>query len=68
MNVEQHKTYMNACNGAPDAYHDQLVQEAAAELKGRMNDVEIEQAIAAMRCPVCGCGLVGGTPSTPRGD
>jgi hypothetical protein len=57
MNVEDHKAYQNACTGAADPYHAQLVAQAQAELGGRMTIPEIEQAVAVMQCPVCGCAL-----------
>ena len=58
MNAAEHKAYRNACSGAADPYHAQLVQQAQAELGDRMNAAELEQAVAAMRCPICGCPLV----------
>jgi hypothetical protein len=58
MTAAEHKAYLNACTGAADPYHAQLVQQAETELKGRMSAAEIEQAVAVMRCPICGCALV----------
>jgi hypothetical protein len=63
MNVEEHKAYQNACTGAADPYHAQLVAEAQAELDGRMSAAEIEQAVAALRCPICGCALSAAQPT-----
>ena len=57
MTTAVHKAYLNACTGAADPYHAELVQQAEADLKGRMSAAEIEQTIAAMRCPICGCSL-----------
>jgi hypothetical protein len=62
MTAEEHKAYLNACTGAADPYHAQLVEAAAADLKDRMSAAEIEQAVAAMRCPICGCALVAVAP------
>jgi hypothetical protein len=53
----EHKAWSNACSGAADPYHAQLVAAAEADLKNRMSPAEIEQAVAAMRCPICGCAL-----------
>ena len=63
MTAAQHKAYMNACADAADPYHAQLVQQATAELKDRMNAAQIDQAVAAMRCPICGCPLVAAAPA-----
>jgi hypothetical protein len=57
MTEAEHKAWRNACTGAADPYHAQLVAAAEVELKGRMSAAEIEQAVAAMRCPICGCAL-----------
>jgi|GEM_PF-1160751 hypothetical protein len=62
MTAEEHKAYRNACSAAADPYHAQLVQQAEAELGGRMSAAEIEQAVAALRCPICGCPLVAAAP------
>jgi hypothetical protein len=58
MNEAEHKAWRNACTGAADPYHARLVEAAEAGFKGRMSAAEIEQAVAAMRCPICGCALV----------
>ncbi len=63
MTAAEHKAYRNACSGGGDPYHAQLVQQAEAEFGGRMTAAEIEQAVAAMRCPVCGCPLVAAVPA-----
>jgi len=58
MDAETHKLYANACGG-PDAkaYHQQILAEAEAQ--SGISDAEIETAMAALTCPVCGCRLVG---------
>ena len=60
MDAETHKLYANACGG-PDAtaYHQQLLAEAKAQLPSNISDAEIEAAIAALTCPICGCRLLG---------
>jgi hypothetical protein len=59
MTADAHRAYLNACSGAADPYHRQLAQDMAAELGGTMSPAEIECAIAAARCPICGCSLAG---------
>jgi len=60
MDAETHKLYANACGG-PDAkaYHQQILAEAKAKLPSGISDTEIESAMAALTCPVCGCRLIG---------
>jgi hypothetical protein len=65
MDPAVHKAWLNACTGAADPYHAQLVAQTEAELKGRMSDAEIQQQIAAMRCPICGCALIASATPTP---
>jgi hypothetical protein len=64
MDPAVHKAWLNACTGATDPYHAQLVAQAEADLKGRMSDAELQQAVAAMRCPICGCALVASAAPT----
>jgi hypothetical protein len=59
MTAETHRANANACSGATDPYHRQLAEEIAAKLGGSMSQADIDHAIAAARCPICGCGLVG---------
>jgi hypothetical protein len=60
MDAETHKLYANACGGAgASAYHQQLLTEARAQLPSGITDAEIETAMAALTCPVCGCRLIG---------
>jgi hypothetical protein len=63
MDPAVHKAYLNGCTNAADPYHAGLVQQAEAEMKGRMSDAQIQAAIAAMRCPICGCALVAAAPA-----
>ncbi len=60
MDAETHKLYANACGG-PDAkaYHQQLLVEAKAQLPSGTTDSQIEAAMAALTCPICGCRLAG---------
>jgi hypothetical protein len=67
MNAAEHKAYLGACGAADDPYHAELVRRAEAELKEHLSDSEVQQAIAAMRCPICGCALVA-APLQPGAD
>ncbi len=60
MDAETHKLYANACGGPEaKAYHRQLLAEAKAQLPSGTSDAEIEAAMAALTCPICGCRLAG---------
>jgi hypothetical protein len=60
MDAETHKLFANACGGAgATAYHQELLAEAKARLPTGISDTEIEAAMAALTCPICGCRLVG---------
>jgi hypothetical protein len=60
MDAETHKLYANACGGADArAYHQQLLVEAKAQLPSSTSDTDIEAAMAALTCPICGCRLAG---------
>ncbi|HXP74520.1 MAG TPA: twin-arginine translocation signal domain-containing protein [Stellaceae bacterium] len=60
MDAETHKLYANACGGPEaTAYHQQLLTDAKAQLPSGISDAEIEAAMAALTCPVCGCRLTG---------
>jgi hypothetical protein len=60
MDAETHKLYANACSGEETkAYHQQLLDEAKAQLPSGISDAEVETAIAALTCPICGCKLAG---------
>ena len=60
MDAETHEAYRNACGG-PEvrAYHEQLLAEARAQLAGTMSAKELDAALAALTCPICGCRLEG---------
>ena len=58
MDATVHKAYLSGCTNAADPYHAGLVAQAQAEMQGKMSDAEIQQALAAMRCPICGCSIV----------
>jgi hypothetical protein len=58
MDAETHKLYASACGGPEaKAYHQQLLLEARAQLPADMSSQDIETAIAALACPICGCKL-----------
>ena len=60
MDAETHKLYANACGGPEaKAYHQQLLTEAKAQLPSGISEAEVETALAALTCPVCGCKLAG---------
>ena len=60
MDAETHKLYANACGGPEaKAYHREVLAEAKAQLPRSVSDSEIEAALAALTCPICGCRLVG---------
>ena len=65
MDPSVHKAWLNGCTNATDPYHAGLVQQAEAEMQSRMSDAEIQAAIAAMRCPICGCALVASAAPAP---
>jgi hypothetical protein len=60
MDAETHAAYRNACGG-PEvrAYHDQLLAEARTKLAGTVSAQELDRALAALTCPICGCRLEG---------
>jgi hypothetical protein len=60
MDAETHKLYANACGGLEaKAYHQELLAEVKAQMPSGISDAEIEAAIAALTCPICGCRLAG---------
>jgi hypothetical protein len=60
MDAETHKLYANACGGPEaKAYHQQLLDEAKAQLPSDISNAEIEAALSALTCPICGCRLAG---------
>jgi len=60
MDAETHASYKNACGG-PEvrAYHEQLLEEARAKLAGTMSEKDLDAALLALTCPICGCRLEG---------
>lgn len=60
MDAETHKLYANACGGSEaKAYHQELLAQAKAQLPSGISETEIEAAISALTCPICGCKLAG---------
>jgi hypothetical protein len=57
MDAEAKALYLTACSARDGSYHRELVAEAKQRLAGRASEAEIEAAIAAMTCPVCGCPI-----------
>ena len=55
--AETQRLYLSACSAKDGAYHRQLVADVKAELNGRATDAQIEAAIAAATCPLCGCPI-----------
>jgi hypothetical protein len=55
--VEAQQLYLQRCNAADGTYHHQLVADIKAQLQGQATDQQIETAIAAAVCPVCGCPI-----------
>ena len=51
--AETSALYLNACSR--NAYHARLLADAKAALAGRASEAEIEQAVALVTCPLCGC-------------
>ena len=52
-NAEAEALYLSACT-ARNSYHQQLLDEVTARLSGHPQ-VEIDAAVAALTCPLCGC-------------
>jgi hypothetical protein len=57
MNPETRRLYLSACTARDGAYHRELVAEVRQALQNRASDAEIDAAIAAATCPVCGCPI-----------
>lgn len=51
--AETSALYLNACS--KNAYHVQLLADAKVALAGKASEAEIEQAVALVTCPLCGC-------------
>lgn len=41
-----------------NAYHRRLLEEAEARLGVSLDEAQTAQALAALRCPTCGCPLI----------
>ena len=54
-NAETVSLYAGHCS-ANNQYHAELVAELTAKLKGH-TPAEIEAALVAFRCPICGCPI-----------
>ena len=54
-NAEAESLYLNHCS-ANNQYHAELVAELTAKLQGH-SQAEIEAALIAFRCPLCGCPI-----------
>ena len=54
-NAEVDTLVRDRCS-ARNPYHAQLVADLVAKLKGH-SQAEIEAALAATRCPICGCPI-----------
>ena len=57
MSPETRRLYLSACTAQDGTYHRQLVAEVRQTLQNRASETEIEAAIAAATCPVCGCPI-----------
>jgi hypothetical protein len=55
--VEAQQLYLQRCSATDGTYHHQLVADIKAQLQGQATDEQIEAAIAAAVCPVCGCPI-----------
>jgi hypothetical protein len=53
--AEANALYLGHCS-ANNQYHAELVAELTAKLQGH-SQAEIESAINAFRCPLCGCPI-----------
>ncbi|MFO1057652.1 MAG: hypothetical protein U1E53_11875 [Dongiaceae bacterium] len=54
--VATERLYRSACTRNAD--HGRLAEQVRARLAGTMTPAAIDGALAAMRCPVCGCPLL----------
>ena len=66
MNAATHKLYTDRCKLATDGYHEQLAAEARARLGTTLSEAQIETALAALRCPICGCPIVTAAMPAPK--
>ena len=58
MDTKTEALYLSACQapGASNSYHQQLIADITAALKGKPQ-AEIDAQLAAAICPVCGCPI-----------
>ena len=63
MDVATHKLYADRCRLANDGYHEKLAAEERSRLAATLSEAQIETALAALRCPICGCPLVAAAPA-----
>jgi hypothetical protein len=54
-NEASQRLYFSACEER--AAHDQLVRDLIAQLEGQQSHEQAVEAVKAMSCPLCGCGL-----------
>jgi len=66
MNAATHKLYADRCKLATDGYHEQLAAEERARLAPTLSEAQIETALAALRCPICGCPIVTAALPAPK--
>jgi hypothetical protein len=68
MNAATHKLYADRCRLANDGYHEALAVEERTRLAATLSPAEIDAALAALRCPICGCPVVASaTPPAKAG-
>ena len=68
MNAATHKLYADRCRLANDGYHEQLAAEERTRLAATLSEAQIDAALAALRCPICGCPVVAAAmPATKAG-
>jgi hypothetical protein len=65
MNAATHKLYADRCRLADDGYHEQLAAAQRTRLGTTMSAAQIDAALAALRCPICGCPLVAAATTPP---
>jgi len=58
MPADAQRLYLAACGGKDGAYHRQLIAEVRERLENKFSEAQIEAAIAAATCPVCGCPIL----------
>ena len=56
MDAKTEALYLSACQAPPNSYHQQLIADITAALKGQPQ-AEIDAQLAAAICPICGCPI-----------